>query len=505
MASSGIPAARLLFTLQRTTPLTIAARRSQHSAARQESGGDDYDGPRLVSAQVPGPKTIEHRLQASEYTQVNQVSLFCDYEKSRGNYMVDVDGNVLLDFFQQISSMPLGYNHPSHVELLKSSAVQKAVLNRPALGSFPPDDFNKLIETSLMPVRPVGLDNVSTMACGTCANENAFKIAFFRHMGMKRGTEMPAPDSIEYQTVMDNKAPGSPDLAVMSFDKGFHGRTLGSLSCSYTNPVHKMDVPSFDWPKAPFPQLRYPLDQFELENAAEEARCLEETEAMIEEWNRARKPVAAMIVEPIQAEGGDRFASDDYFRKLRAVARKHEVAFICDEVQTGVAITGKWWAHEHWGLEDAPDMVTFAKKMSTGGIYYSDEMKWKSAYRIYNTWMGDPIRLHLLGETVRVVREDNLIEQVARNGDLLLHNLKEIASRNPGLLENARGRGLFCAFDVKGAGNRDQIKNSLMNKGVIVGACGAQSIRFRPSLILNEGHLEVFFDRLESAVKEISC
>ncbi len=80
-----------------------------------------------------------------------------------------------------------------------------AVLNRPALGSFPPEDFNKLVETSLMPVRPPGLDNVTTMACGTCANENAFKIAFFRHMATKRGTEMPAPDSVEYQTVMNNQ------------------------------------------------------------------------------------------------------------------------------------------------------------------------------------------------------------------------------------------------------------------------------------------------------------
>merc|ERR1739838_1202530 len=270
------------------------ANRFQSTAAAKTSA-DFFDGPVVATDTIPGPKSLENVTEVKDNTNATQIALYCDYEKSKANYLVDVDGNVILDMFQQISSMPLGYNHPAHVEICKSESVQSAILNRPALGG------------------------------------------------------------IEYETAMNNQHPGSPNISVMGFDKGFHGRALGVLSCTSTNPVHKMDVPAFNWPKAPFPQLQYPLDQFSAENAAEETKCLEETEALIEQWQTI-SPVAAMIIEPIQAEGGDRFATDDYFRKLRAVARKHDVCFIVDEVQTGVAFTGKWWAHDHWELDDAPDI-----------------------------------------------------------------------------------------------------------------------------------------------------
>jgi len=506
--TSSAPALRRLFELQRrfvpALSSTTSTVRFQHtSSSAVQDSLDEYDEPVVVTSQIPGPKSLANQENIGSYMHNQQISLYCDYMKSRGNYLVDADGNVILDLFQQISSMPLGYNHPSHVEICKSSEVQSAVLNRPALGSFPPQDFNELMDTSLKMVQPRGLPNVSTMACGTCANENAFKIAFFHYMKQTRGYEMPVAGSTEVETVMQNQAPGSPDLSIMSFDKGFHGRTLGSLSCSYTNPVHKMDVPSFKWPRAPFPQLKYPLDEFERENQVEEARCLEETEDLIAKWNPA-SPIAAMIVEPIQAEGGDRFASDDYFRKLRQIARKNNIAFICDEVQTGVAITGKWWAHEYWGLEDSPDIVTFAKKMSTGGFYYRDELKWRDGYRIYNTWMGDPIRLHLLRETIKTVRDDNLLDQVTRVGALLHQNLHQMTSQFPGLLANARGRGLMCAFDVKGEGKRDQLRSLMLNKGVMVGACGSETIRFRPTLLLDSKHLEIFFDRLQLVAAQLS-
>jgi len=478
------------------------ANRFQSTAAAKTSA-DFFDGPVVATDTIPGPKSLENVTEVKDNTNATQIALYCDYEKSKANYLVDVDGNVILDMFQQISSMPLGYNHPAHVEICKSESVQSAILNRPALGSFPPKDFNKLLQTSLMPVAPKGLPNVSTMACGTCANENAFKVAFFNYMKKQRGgLEMPAAGGIEYETAMNNQHPGSPNISVMGFDKGFHGRALGVLSCTSTNPVHKMDVPAFNWPKAPFPQLQYPLDQFAAENAAEEAKCLEETEALIEQWQTI-SPVAAMIIEPIQAEGGDRFATDDYFRKLRAVARKHDVCFIVDEVQTGVAFTGKWWAHDHWELDDAPDIVTFAKKMSIGGFYFRDELKWKDAYRIYNTWMGDPIRLHLLEQTVKVVEQENLIEQAAETGEYLLDNLKDLAVTHEGMLANARGRGLMCAIDVKDAANRDKLRSKLLSKGVLIGQCGPQSLRFRPSLLLTKHHLDIFFDKLDQSLKEM--
>jgi len=480
----------------------VPKNRSQHTESYSKRDSEVYDAP-LLKSEVPGPVSLGEQKQLSSHMHHKQIAFYCDFEKSSGNFLVDADGNVLLDLFQQISSMPLGYNHPSHVEICKSKEAQSAILNRPALGSFPPMKLNELLDESVMQVKPEGCGNVATMACGTCANENAFKVAFFKYMkNLRGGVEMPTADSEESLTVMDNKAPGSPNLSILSFDRGFHGRSLGALSCTSTNPVHKMDVPSFKWPKAPFPQLRYPLKDFLRENEAEESRCLEEAESIIEEW-KSKSPVAAMLIEPIQAEGGDRHASDDYFRKLRNIAKKHDVVFIVDEVQTGVAITGKWWAHEHWKLDTPPEIVTFAKKMSTGGLYYSDDMKWNDAYRIYNTWMGDPIRLYILKETVRVIKEENLVDRCAKVGDQLLKGLEEFASLYPGIVENARGRGLMCSFDVVGNGKRDLLRSKMLNKGVMIGGCGGSSIRFRPTVMLESKHLEIFFDRFKSVLHDM--
>jgi 4-aminobutyrate aminotransferase / (S)-3-amino-2-methylpropionate transaminase len=111
---------------------------------------------------------------------------------------------------------------------------------------------------------------------------------------------------------------------------------------------------AFPWPVCDFPHLKYPLNEFKEENAAEEQRCLDLADHVMK-TNPVK--VVGMIVEPIQAEGGDNHASPDFFRRLRAIAKKNNVAFIVDEVQTGCGSTGKFWAHEHWELEDAPDVV----------------------------------------------------------------------------------------------------------------------------------------------------
>lgn len=105
--------------------------------------------------------------------------------------------------------------------------------------------------------------------------------------------------------------------------------------------------------------------------------------------SKSTSPVAAVIIEPILSEGGDKHASPAYFRQLRALAKKHGAYFIVDEVQTGVGATGKFWAHEHWGLEqgEEPDMVTFSKKMQASGIYHKTSMRPGESYRIYGTWM----------------------------------------------------------------------------------------------------------------------
>lgn len=193
---------------------------------------------------------------------------------------------------------------------------------------------------------------------------------------------------------MVNQTPGSPELSILSFKSGFHGRLFGSLSATRSKAIHKVDIPAFDWPCAPFPQLSYPLSEHAAANAAEEKRCLEAYEEILIA-QKATKPVAAVIIEPVLSEGGDKHASPDYFRQLRLLARKHGAYFIVDEVQTGVGATGKFWAHEHWGLQEGeePDFVTFSKKMQGSGVYHKKETRPASAYRIYGTWMVRPFLL----------------------------------------------------------------------------------------------------------------
>ena len=187
---------------------------------------------------------------------------------------------------------------------------------------------------------------------------------------------------------MDNRSPGSPQLSVLSFRSGFHGRLFGSLSATRSKAIHKVDIPAFDWPSAPFPELKYPLESNEAANAAEETRCLEEFERILVE-SQSTRPVAAVIIEPILSEGGDKHASPSYFRQLRSISKKHGAFFIVDEVQTGVGATGTFWAHEHWGLPqgEEPDFVTFSKKMQAAGVYHKRETRPSAPYRSYNTWM----------------------------------------------------------------------------------------------------------------------
>lgn len=126
----------------------------------------------------------------------------------------------------------------------------------------------------------------------------------------------------EMSSCMKNAAPGAPELSALSFKTAFHGRLFGSLSLTRSKAIHKLDIPAFDWPVATFPALKYPLDEFRSENAETEARALHEVEQIIKKWAKT-KPVAALIVEPVQAEGGDNHASASFFKALRTLTKEH--------------------------------------------------------------------------------------------------------------------------------------------------------------------------------------
>lgn len=457
-------------------------------------------GPIIHSSKLPGPKSSELLKSLDKIQQTGSVKLFIDYEKSIGNFMVDADGNTFLDIITQISSIPLGYNHPALIDALRDPANAAEFVNRPCLGFLPPQQFMSRISNALLAVAPKGLTEVQTMACGSCSVENALKAAFFHYRDMQRGGKPPTQE--ELHSTMYNQSPGSPSLSAMSFDGGFHGRTLGALSCTHSKAIHKLDVPAFDWPIAQFPRYKYPLDEFSQENAAEDKRCLANVEQLIHEY-KDKAPVAAMIVEPIQSEGGDFHGSAEFFKGLRLICNQHKIGLIVDEVQTGCGPTGRFWAHEHFGMEDAPDFVTFSKKMLLGGYFYKPEFRPNQGYRVFNTWMGDPSKLILLEQVINVIHSENLISSIEETGVRLQKGLTDLQNKFKGLLNNVRGRGTFCAMDFPDAATRDKALEQLALHGVYAGGCGEKSVRVRTALVFRDRHTDILLDRLEKVLAKL--
>jgi 4-aminobutyrate aminotransferase/(S)-3-amino-2-methylpropionate transaminase len=450
-----------------------------------------------VVTPVPGPKSEALRARHQRYQDARTVHVYQDALGSRGNYLVDVDGNVLLDLYGHIAALPLGYNHPDLVGAWKGGRFDWCAGYRPALGIAPPAEWVGLVEGTLMRVAPKGMDRVVTVTTGSEAVENAMKAAFIAFAKIKRGGVPLAPEAIA--ACMRNDQPGINTLKVLSFEGGFHGRSLGALSATRSKPIHKLDIPAFEWPMAPFPANHFPLVDFEETNRAAEARSLTVVEDLL-----AVGDVAAVIVEPIQGEGGDRHASPAFFRALRTLCTRYGAAFIVDEVQTGGGATGTFWAHDAWQLEEPPDMVTFSKKMQVGGFYLREAFAPAEAYRIFNTWLGDPLRAAQLEVVCEVMDRDGLLERVRATGAHLLAQLEALQERFPNVLSQARAAGTFAAIDVRDVATRDRFIDRMRQRGVEMGGSGERSIRFRPALTLTEGHVDEAIAHMAAVAAELA-
>ncbi|ETI32273.1 4-aminobutyrate aminotransferase [Phytophthora nicotianae] len=467
---------------------------------------DEYPHAEIVTDQVPGPKSQQQLKRLAALQNTGAINFFADYAASKGNYLVDVDGNRYLDVYGQIASLPIGYNHPKILEAMTDKENLSMLAQRPCLGVFPPSDWVDRINDTLLKVAPKGLEDVNTLMCGSCSNENAYKAVFMWFQTKLRGGRPPSDHELE--TCMTHQLPGTPNLSILSFQGGFHGRLLGCLSTTHSKAIHKVDVPAFDWPVTPFPKLKYPLDAHQAANEAEEARCLDEVERLLKHSAEVTNPedsrIAGMIIEPIQAEGGDNHASSVFFRKLRDLAAEYGVAFIVDEVQTGGGSTGKFWAHEHWNLDNPPDIVTFSKKMQTGGYFAKEEFRLKEGYRIFNTWMGDPTKMITLKAVLDVVESDSLLENVNITGDYLKTGLHELAAEFPTLVTNVRGQGTYLAMDFPTEAVRNEFVSLMKAKGVASGGCGVNSVRFRPALVFQPKHAAEYLAKMQEVCKILS-
>lgn len=459
---------------------------------------NNYTEP-ILFTKVPGPQSLALCKQLNDIQDTRTVNFFVNYEKSKGCYLVDADGNIILDLFGQIASLPLGYNHRDMIEVVHCKEFPALFAQRPALGIHPPIEMRKLLEETLLQVTPKGLSCLYCIcSCGAGAIENAFKAAFIWKRNQDRGSNIPTQQ--ELSSCLENKEPGSPAMAILSFEKCFHGRTLGALSATRSKAMYKVDVPSFGWPVAPFPQLRFPLEENEDLNQKEENRSLSRVEDILQ---NSPVPIAAIIVEPILAEGGDLMATPRYYCELRKLALKYKIAFIVDEVQTGCGATGTFWAHEQWNLPVPPDIVTFGKKMQVSGFYTRKDFIPEQPSRIFNTWMGDALRLLQLRVIIDVIKRDHLLDRVTETGSWLKKNLEELARQYPNKISMVRGVGTFIAMDAADSSQRDRILSSSREKGLQLGGCGEQSIRLRPCLIFGRKEAATFIQIFGKVLSEV--
>lgn len=494
-----------LTRLSTTRPVTTTAKPAASMATAQVTKQTVSEQPFFPDEPVkphmrtafPGPESKKAIEDLDKVFDTRSLNMMANYQNSFGNYIADLDGNVLLDVYAQIASIPVGYSNPTLLAAATSLEMASAIINRPALGNFPQHDWAEILRTGVLKVAPKGLDQVFTAMAGSDANELAYKAAFMWKRRQERGGADVEFSAEEISSAMNNKSPGSPHLSILSFTSGFHGRLFGSLSTTRSKPVHKLDIPAFDWPQASFPQLKYPLTEHVSENAAEEARCLAETEDLIKNFHN---PVAAVVVEPVQSEGGDNHASPTFFKGLREITRRHDVMFIVDEVQTGVGATGKFWAHDHWNLADPPDMVTFSKKAQTAGYYFANpDLRPNKPYRQFNTWMGDPARAILFRAIIQETERLNLVDSTAQVGEYLYSGLERLADRYPNEMQNLRGKGqgTFIAWDSP---RRDDFLKRAKGLGVNIGGSGERAVRLRPMLVFQKHHADILLETTEKLI-----
>ena len=236
---------------------------------------------------------------------------------------------------------------------------------------------------------------------------------------------------------------------------------------------------------------------------AAEARCVGEIEEAVRKHGH---DIAALLIEPIQGEGGDNHFRAEFLARLRALADEHEFLLIFDEVQTGFGTTGKWWAFEHFGVE--PDLFAFGKKTQVCGLAAGprvDEIDsvFKISSRINSTWGGNLVDMVRCQRIVEIIEEDGLIENAAAVGAHLLAGFAELERLFSGKVSGRRGRGFFLAFDLPDADVRNRALTALNESDVLGLASGERSIRMRPPLVLSRDEADEGLRRIQRALATV--
>lgn len=423
---------------------------------------------------------------------VDGFDMILDLDRSHGAWLVDArDGREYLDFFTFFASNPLGMNHPALTEPEFLARLGRVAVNKPSNSDVYTDVYGYFVDQLDRVGRPDYLRWFFFVEGGALAVENTLKVAF--DWKVRRNFRRGAARETGHQ--------------IMHFEWAFHGRSGYTLSLTNTaDPRKTMYFPKFDWPRLPSPAIRFPQDAAENQRLDElEGSVLAQARDMFE---TRQGEIAAILIEPIQAEGGDRHFRGSFLEALRRLADEYEALLIFDEVQSGAGITGKFWAHEHFGVQ--PDLLAFAKKMQIGGLMAGGKVDeepencFHVSSRINSTWGGHIVDMLRSGRILETIRRENLVDNAARMGQRLLSGLEELGRRYSSVLGNIRGRGLMCAISFPESSQRDRAVRECQERGLLVLPCGTRSMRFRPALNVAAGEIDEALSRLDDALKGIA-
>ncbi|RPA83611.1 ornithine aminotransferase [Ascobolus immersus RN42] len=415
-----------------------------------------------------------------EYAAHNYHPLPVVISSGQGCRVTDPEGRKYLDFLSAYSAVNQGHSHPVIINALITQA-QRLCLSSRAFHNDVLPQYAKFVTEFF------GYDMVLPMNTGAEAVETAIKIA--RKWGYKS------------KKIPQNKA------IIFGVEGNFHGRTLGAISLSGDPeardnygpfvPNILSNIPGTDKP------IRY--------------SSLEDMEAAV----NAAGPenVAAILLEPIQGEAGIVVPSDDYLPGIAALCKKHNILFICDEIQTGIARTGKLLAIDHYpGVK--PDLVLLGKALS-GGVYpVSAVLGSKEVMLVVepgthgSTYGGNPLACAVSIAALTVVKDENLIERADKSGDLFRSRLRELADKSNGIITEVRGRGLLNAIVIDDTKlgtmkNGDQKKAwhfclLLKEKGVLAKPTHENIVRLAPPLVISEQEMEEALSAFKETIDEIS-
>jgi len=413
-----------------------------------------------------------------------------DFERSHGSWVFDSRAErEYLDFLSFFASCPVGYNHPGMKDAEFLATLLRVSVVKPTLSDIYTVEFARFVELLERLAIPPYMPHAFFIEGGALGIENALKTAFdwkirknkAKGVGGERGTQ------------------------VIHFREAFHGRTGYTLSLTNTDPVKTDYYPKFRWPRIDNPKLRFPLTpEVERDVRGAEERALEQVKRAFED---NPDDIAAIIIEPIQAEGGDNHFRPEFLQALERLANANECFFIVDEVQAGVGLTGRMWSHEHFGVK--PDALVFGKKSQVSGCFVGPKVDdvednvFKVSSRLNSTWGGSLADMVRWGRYLEIMEQERLIDNAAKVGEHLLAALRGLESELGGVVSNARGRGLMIAFDLPTPELRGKALGKLFENRLLLLGCGPRSIRFRPPLNLSSAEADAGIEIIRKSLKSL--